>query len=220
MLKRFLDTATTKSFTASLRALKQEAKIMLHHRSGVRRARTVKLPCKLHIGCGRNIKLGWINIDLGDFADIRLDVREPLPFPDASATVVYSEHFFEHLSFEEGVRFLRETFRVLIPGGLISMGVPDAESTLRLYVSGDREEWLRVRQSWHPEWCNTQMHSVNFVFRQDGEHKYAYDFETLTGALKDCGFVNIRRREWDPTLDLDARRDGTLYVEGEKPHCA
>jgi predicted SAM-dependent methyltransferase len=219
VLKRLLGRTTTKSFMSSLRALKQEVKIMLRHWDGVRRARSVKLPCKLHIGCGQNIKLGWINIDLSEFADIRLDVREPLPFPDASATVVYSEHFFEHLSFEEGTRFLRESIRVLVPGGLISIGVPDAESTLRLYVSGDREEWLRVRHQWHPEWCNTQMHSVNYVFRQDGEHKYSYDLETLTGALTDCGFVNIRRRAWDPTLDLDARREGTLYVEGEKARC-
>jgi SAM-dependent methyltransferase len=218
VLKRLLNSSTTYSFQASLRALKQEAKIMLRHRDGVRRARSVKLPCKLHIGCGNNIKPGWINIDLGDFADIRLDLREPMPFPDASATVIYSEHFFEHLSFEEGTRFLRESFRVLIPGGLVSIGVPDAESTLRLYASGDREEWLRVRHLWHPEWCNTQMHSVNYVFRQSGEHKYAYDFETLVAELKDCGFVNIRRRDWDPTLDLEARRDGTLYVDAEKPH--
>jgi predicted SAM-dependent methyltransferase len=102
--------------------------------------------------CGRNIKPGWI----------KLDLREPLPFPDGSATLVYSEHFFEHLSFEEGTRFLRESLRVLIPGGLVSIGVPDAEMSLRRYVRGDREEWLRVRDLYHPKWCNTSMHSVNY----------------------------------------------------------
>jgi predicted SAM-dependent methyltransferase len=190
---------------------------MLVHRDGVRRARSAQLPCKLHIGCGPNIKPGWINIDLGESADIRLDVREPLPFPDGSATVVYSEHFFEHLTFEEGTRFLRESLRVLTPGGLVSIGVPDADSAMQLYTSGDRERWMQVRHRYHPEWCSTPMHSVNYFFRQEGEHQYAYDFETLSVLLKDSGFVKIRRRDWDPTLDLEARRDGTLYVDAEKP---
>jgi predicted SAM-dependent methyltransferase len=217
VLKRLLKSWTTHSFRASLRAVLQEAKMMSRHRDGARRARSVKLPCKLHIGCGRNLKPGWINIDLGELADIRLDLREPLPFRDGIATLVYSEHFFEHLSFAEGTRFLGESLRVLIPGGLVSIGVPDAEMSLRRYARGDREEWQRVRDLYHPQWCTTSMHSVNYVFRQDGEHKYAYDFETLAALLKDCGFVNIRRRNWDATLDLETRRDGTLYVDAEKP---
>jgi predicted SAM-dependent methyltransferase len=114
---------------------------------------------------------------------------------------------------------LGESLRVLAAGGVISIGVPDAERSLQQYVSGDRNRWLEIRKQ-HPEWCNTPMHSVNYFFRQDrqhGEHKYAYDFETLAAVLVDCGFVNVRRRDWDPTLDLEARRDGTLYADAEKP---
>jgi hypothetical protein len=46
----------------------------------------------------------------------------------------------------------------------------------------------------------------------------AHDFTTLAGALRDNGFVNIRRRNWDATLDLESRRDVTLYVDAEKPN--
>jgi predicted SAM-dependent methyltransferase len=220
MLKRMLRKWTTGSFRASLGAVMLEAKTMRLHRTGTRRARSLKPPLKLHVGSGPNAKPGWVNIDLNEGSDISLDLREPLPFPDGSATTIYSEHFFEHLSLEEGKRFLGESLRVLAPGSAISIGVPDAEKSLQQYVSGDRKRWLEIRKRWHPEWCTTPMHSVNYFFRQDrqhGEHKYAYDFETLAGVLMDCGFVNVRRRDWDPALDLEYRRDGTLYVDAEKP---
>jgi len=186
------------------------------HRQGVRKASLVKLPCMLHFGCGANRKSGWVNIDLDPKADLRLDLREPFPFPDNCVSLVYSEHFFEHLSLQDGTRFLRESFRVLLPGGRMSVGVPNARLCLQDYVQGDRDEWLKIRDRYHPKWCTTPMHSVNYVFRQNSEHKYAYDEETLIELITQCGFSNVRTRSWDGALDMEARRAGTLYVDGEK----
>ena len=61
------------------------------------------------------------------------------------------------------------------------------------------------------------MHSVNYFFRQAGEHKYAYDEETLVQLISECGFANVRARPWDAEIDLESRRIGTLYVDAEKP---
>lgn len=88
---------TTRPVRAALRTLVREWRIMRAHRRGVRKALAATLPCALHIGCGPNRKPGWINIDLNQDADICLDLPEPLPFPDNSVKMVYSEHFFEHL---------------------------------------------------------------------------------------------------------------------------
>jgi predicted SAM-dependent methyltransferase len=189
---------------------------MKAHRSGVRKASSVNLPCALHIGCGPNRKPGWINIDLDLGADICLDLRETLPFSDNSVKMVYSEHFFEHLDLEEGTRFLRECLRVLVPGGRLSLGVPNARLCIEDYASGDRDKWLEVRDRYHPNWCTTPMHSANYFFRQNGEHRYAYDEETLIGLVSECGFSNVHERPWDQELDLETRRDGTLYIDGEK----
>jgi predicted SAM-dependent methyltransferase len=216
MLVRFIERTTSCSFRAELQALAREWRTMRAHRSGVRKASSVKPPYSLHIGCGPNKKPGWVNIDLNKSADIRLDLREALPFPDNSVKMVYSEHFFEHLTREDGIRFLGECLRVLLPGGRLSVGVPDAQICMRDYVRDDRDKWWKLRDRSYPEWCSTPMHMVNYFFRQDGEHKYVYDAETLIELVKDCGFSNVNKRPWDPALDLEVRRDGTLYVDGEK----
>jgi len=216
--KKLIKARTTQAFRNSLRSVLQEAKISRLHNTGRRLAQKVPLPCKLHFGCGPNIKPGWVNIDLKDTADIQLDIREPMPFPDESATIIYSEHFFEHLDFLEGQRFLKEGLRVLRPGGLMSIGVPDAGLTLSLFVNGSLQQWDEYQNRfWIPFWCDTRMHSVNYTFRQEGEHRYAYDYETLAGSLRTVGFVNIRRRDWTADLDSVDRRGGTLYVDAEKP---
>jgi hypothetical protein len=60
------------------------------------------------------------------------------------------------------------------------------------------------------------MEHINYNFRQDGEHRFCYDFETLKALLERCGFINVRRREFDPALDSKEREIGSLYVECAK----
>ena len=61
------------------------------------------------------------------------------------------------------------------------------------------------------------MHSVNYLFRQGTEHKYAYDLETLGRVLEQSGFEKAARREFEAGLDSEERRNHTLYVDGFKP---
>jgi hypothetical protein len=46
--------------------------------------------------------------------------------------------------------------------------------------------------------------------------RYAYDFETLRLTIESAGFIEVKR-DFDPTLDTEARRVGTLYAEARKP---
>ena len=174
---------------------------------------------KLHIGCGPKLKNGWVNIDLGGRADINLDARRRLPFADGCCAIVYSEHFLEHLDYPaESKSFLNECHRVLQPGGVFSAGVPDTEWPLKAYWEGITSEYFKhAKQIWHPKWCVTRMEHINYHFRQGCEHRFAYDFETLKYVLEKAGFVQVRRRDFDPRLDSKDRELGTLYVEGLKP---
>lgn len=214
-------TPATRGVRDARRVLARELVLSRRHSSSVRKSRRLDgaTGLKLHLASGPNLKQGWINIDLfARRADLRLDLREPFPFADSSVAVIFSEHFFEHLEYPGEVgHLLRESLRVLQPGGLFSVGVPDTEPLLRAYGEGDQTTFRTYLQRWHPAWCDTHMHQLNYHFRQGREHKYAYDFETLSRILETAGYGCIARRVFDPNLDSAPRRDGTLYVDARKP---
>jgi predicted SAM-dependent methyltransferase len=215
----------------------QELRIQRLHRASLRRARAFgpTAPLRLNLGSGFRPKhaAGWINIDLSDEADLQLDLREPLPFHDNSVAEIYSEHFLEHLSYpnlgdstaweietperpSEALAFLRECRRVLVPGGVLDLVVPDAESILIEYAARDIQPFPRY-EWWGPRWCNTPLHCVNYVFRQGSEHKYAYDEETLTAVLHAAGWEGVTRRAFDPAVDAENHAIGSLCMKARKP---
>ena len=73
------------------------------------------------------------------------------------------------------------------------------------------------RMHWLPDWCDTLMHQVNYLFPQGHEHKYAYDGKTLALILERAGFVQVNHRDFDPALDSESRRIGSLYMKARKP---
>jgi predicted SAM-dependent methyltransferase len=198
-----------------------ECRIALVHARGTLKARSLRkrTALRLNVGCGPKAKEGWVNIDLAGRADLTLDARRRMPLPDGCCLIVYSEHFLEHLDYPTEVgSFLRNAYRVLQPGGVFSAGVPDTEWPLKAYWEGISSEYFKhAKQIWHPKWCVTRMEHINYHFRQGCEHRFAYDFETLKYVLEKAGFVQVRRRDFDPKLDSKDRELGTLYVEGFKP---
>jgi len=175
---------------------------------------------KLHLGCGDNIKKGWVNIDFFyTKADLLIDLRKKLPFSTGSCAIIYSHHFLEHLGYPEPANsFLKECYRILKPGGIFDVGVPDAEQGIRAYFEEDGAEFFRlIGGQNHAEWCNTRMEHINYRFRQDGEHLFAYDFETLKYCLEKQGFKEVKRRDFDREMDSEELAPYTLYVTAIKP---
>lgn len=204
----------------ALRTVYEEVEISLAHSRGVQQAHNydTAVPLYLHLGCGHNYKPGWVNIDLGRKADLKLDLRRSLPFSDGSCEFIYSEHFLEHLDYPQPVtNLLRECLRVLIPGGELSLAVPDGEMVLNAYVLGGSANYYEAEARWHPSWCETRMEHVNYNFRQGGEHRFIYDLETLADLLQRCGFADVQRRAFDPRLDQEERITGSLYVSCCRP---
>ncbi|RJQ53931.1 MAG: methyltransferase domain-containing protein [Nitrospiraceae bacterium] len=191
------------------------------HKQGVRRANKFSYsdPLKLHFGCGTIYKKGWINIDLfSNIADLSLDLRERLPFPDNSCSVIYSEHVLEHFDYPLEIDcLLEECRRVLKPTGLFSAAVPDTEWPIKACLNDDDNYFKLAKELWHPSWCRTKMEHINYHFRQKGEHLFAYDYETLYLRLKEKGFTKIIKRGFNPELDSEARKIGSLYIDCIKP---
>jgi predicted SAM-dependent methyltransferase len=220
-IKNFLRQRMSLGLYESIKIFLRELMIYIAHRKGVRRAYkiTQHKGMKLNMGCGSDLKPGWINIDINPIADLTLDLREPLPFKDNTCSEIYCEHFLEHLEYPEpAYSFLKECYRVLEPGRLLSIGVPDTEWPLLEYAGVKNEGYFRVaKKIWHPLWCETELEHINYHFRQTNEHRFAYDFTTLKHALLKTGFINIKRRQFTPHLDNEQRNLGTLYVDSVKP---
>jgi len=154
---------------------------------------------KLQLGAADKPLPGWLNTDLHDYGRpeiVYLDARRPFPLPDASFDTVYSEHMLEHLTYADGQRCLRESFRVLRPGGTIRVATPSLERLAKLYDGGHvGEDYVR----WAVDTLGPETHAplagvaINNFFRSWG-HRFIYDPQTLRHALTEAGFVDIEER--------------------------
>ncbi|QDT08358.1 hypothetical protein K239x_02960 [Planctomycetes bacterium K23_9] len=90
----------------------------------------------LNIGCGRCYHNAWTNIDLvAATPEVRAyDLRRGLPYQDDQFDGVYHSHVLEHLTPDAAASMLRECARVLKPGGVLRVAVPDLEGIAREYL--------------------------------------------------------------------------------------
>jgi SAM-dependent methyltransferase len=172
-----------------------------------------KRPLLLHLGCGYERKERWINVDLvpGN-ADLFWDLRKGIPFPVNSVDAIFHEHVLEHLSKLEGLRFTEECLRVLKPGAVLRVVVPDAGRAIRGYVQ-DAERYVGP--------FPTGLMAVESLFYGNG-HISMFDSETLMLVLRAAGFREVQEQGFGKSWldaeapDTEARREGSLYVDARK----
>jgi predicted SAM-dependent methyltransferase len=199
----------------------------------VRRALAPMKDCRVAIGCGDQPVSGWVNLDVSSVPGAYFwDCRRDLPFADNAVTSIFAEHVFEHFEVAtDAQQFLRECLRCLRPGGVVRIVVPDAGAYLSSY-QGPWEPLTKIRplekvdggwkDRWMPAVYQTQMQLINAVFRQDWQHKYAYDEETLTHVLRQAGFSQVISQRFGVSVDRDlakdqpARESESLYADAIK----
>lgn len=169
---------------------------------------------KVQIGGGTHRIEGWVNIDLHP-AELALNVRWGLPFADGAVRCIYASHVLEHFFFRfEALPLLQEMHRVLEPGGVARIVVPDIGGCMEAWARHD-DAFFEARKKVWPwaEVCKTHLeHFLEYAganaFDMGFEgHKYGYDFDTLAALLKEAGFVNVERSAYmssvQPDLNLD-----------------
>ena len=89
---------------------------------------------KLHLGCGSRHIPGFVHIHAqpAPHVDIVRPV-EKLPMGDNSASLIYASHVLEHFGRHAYMAVLQEWFRVLKPGGILRLSVPDFAACAAIY---------------------------------------------------------------------------------------
>lgn len=145
------------------------------------------------------------------------DLSKGIPFDDASVDVVYHSHMLEHLDRWVAPLFMAEVRRVLRPGGIQRVVVPDLERLCRDYLEhlracdedpsllpdhdryvGEIIEQSVRRDAYAMRGQRGPRRLLELVLlgdaRRRGEtHQWMYDAANLTQLLRTSGFSDIRR---------------------------
>lgn len=143
---------------------------------------------RLHLGAGYRRLPGFVHVDKRPETepDILADVANVSGIGDNSAEIIYACHLLEHIPRPKVQEVLAEWRRVLAPGGVLRLSVPDFAKLAELYFEDGVSLWrllgpLYGRQD-YPE--NT--------------HYICYDFEYLAWTLGEARFYDVRR--WNPDI--------------------
>ena len=145
---------------------------------------------------------------LGRETFIHHNLEYGIPLPDACADYVFASHFLEHLSQRHGEHVVREAVRVLRPGGVIRIAVPDLAFFMEAWQTGDKE--LAMQGIFE-----------DLDLGHLARHRYMYDFEMLRDLVKRVGLTDVRRCDFRegrmPDIDVLDNRPGSLVIEAERP---
>lgn len=218
---------------------------------------------KLHLGCGLNVVEGWLNVDgswnarLAKYPRLRralaaahvipreaakvewrgdlriLDVRDPLPFATGSYDAIYASHLLEHLYLDDALRLLRECFRVLRPGGVLRLVVPDLKAIVREYngeqpfynsatgdfatmPAADRMNRRLLFRGAMPAQGNVFMR-VYAALKDFQTHKWMYDGDSLVAHVRSVGFAEAAERGFCESRipDIDRIEHPGRVLQGE-----
>ncbi len=182
-------------------------------------ARSDHVRC-LNWGCGPNPPAGWINADLlsGPGIDLSGDIRDGLPLETGSIQYIASIHALQDLPYLDVVPALRELWRVLEPGGILRLGLPDLERAIDAYNRRDAA-YFYIKDD------ESATISGKLVIQMTwyGENRMMFTEEFGRELLLRAGFRDVVRCALGKTASpypeiaaLDNRPRETLFLEARK----
>lgn len=138
---------------------------------------------KLNLGGGQLPLDGFLNVDMCEGADIRHDLRNPLPFDEQSIDEIMAVHLIESFHKWELKNILQDWFRVLKPGGKLTIEFTDLDRTIALYRSSDPD---KHRSGYWGLYGNQDVPVDPIVL-----HHFVWRLEDLAGMLISIGFSEV-----------------------------
>ena len=152
------------------------------------------------------------------------DAIKGLPMQSGSADVLYSSHMIEHLNQTEMRLFLKEARRVLVPGGIIRLVVPDLFQLVQDYLETIDADKFMTRSYVTEPLSRSFWRRIKLLLVGARNHQWMYDGLSLSRLLVANGFTSPRvlkageTQIQDPqNLDLYERSSESVYVEAVNP---
>ena len=180
----------------------------------------------LNFGCGQRYSKDWVNLDFvsSDTKNVMAyNLSREIPYPDNYFDVVYHSHLLEHFTKTDAERFIKECYRVLIPGGIIRIAIPDLEQInknytkfLELAVNGDKiaeanYDWTLVEMY---DQCvrnepggemKEYINNKNLINRDFIKERIGYFFNIVTSYKPSGWKLFIKKRISDEKINLIRR---------------
>jgi predicted SAM-dependent methyltransferase len=161
---------------------------------------------KLHIGCGKRFLPGYVHVDAypGAHIDVVCDLRALAEhFPPASVSEIYACHVLEHFGRHEVAGLMAEWARLLQPGGVMRIAVPDLEAVFEHYAT-HRDLPVLTGLLYGGQTTPLDYHQIGFTF------------DTLRQLLERAGLEGVARYDWRSFLPAGADDYSRSYL----PHLA
>lgn len=136
----------------------------------------------LHVGCGKNILDGFVNVDKY-YIDSRVLNYDMYKLPNCpnSVSAIYSSHSLEHLPIRHAKMGIENWYSVLKPGGVLYLAIPDLEEIMHILLDpnisdNDKEYWYMYTLFGYQADCS------------DLENAYKTDIPVDYGQFHTCGF--------------------------------
>lgn len=151
----------------------------------------------IHFGAGpiqlRSQTVDWVNVDISDQypQDKVMDyLKISQEFPEHEFSFGFSCHSLEHLSMSRGIRsFFEESRKVIQPGGILRIVVPDLMKVARKYVAG--EDLKDIYDG--PYFDDVECPAERFkYFCRSFEHTVLFDERLLRFFAEEAGWKNFQ----------------------------
>lgn len=181
----------------------------------------------LHIGCGpcyiTDDHIDWVNIDIqAKFqTDMVLDCLSiGKTFDENSIDFIWTCHMLEHLNYPgNAITFLQACYKVMKPGAIIRIAVPDLKRIAEMYVSNS-PQLKNIYGECKAYYLYDNIGERFNYFLKEWEHKIVYDYEMLSTILKNMDFRNVEQRAFRhsriPLWSHDRLESESLFVEAQK----
>lgn len=146
---------------------------------------------RLNLGARNRAILGFLSVDIdpASGADVIADISSLPSYADGSVSEIYASHCLEHFPHGKTIPILREWARVLKPGGVLYVAVPDFERAVELYKISNGFNQFLLDLIW-----GGQEYEMAF-------HVAGFDFKFLSSILRTAGFSEVSRVQEFPIGD-------------------